>query len=44
MCMAIIVVEIHSLEYNVYSRTIRRKAGTPNPMGARGQAVFRTFY
>ena len=41
--VAHIVVEMCSQEYNIYSRTIRQQVGAPDPMGARGQAVFRSW-
>ena len=42
--MASISVEIHSQEYNTYSRAIRQKPGAPDRKGARGQAVFRCWF
>ena len=41
--VAHIIVYMCSQEYNMYSRTIRQQVGTPDPMGAQGQAVVRSW-
>jgi hypothetical protein len=41
--MANIIVVTHSNEYNMYSRTIRRKSDAPDREGTQGQAVYRNW-
>ena len=41
--VAHIIVYMCSQEYNMYSRTIRQLVDAPDPMGARGQAVSRSW-
>jgi hypothetical protein len=43
MGMAGITVVTHLQEYIVYSRTIKQQVDAPDPMGARGQAVVRSW-
>ena len=40
--VAHIIVYMCSQEYNMYSRTIRQRVDASDPMGARGQADFRS--
>ena len=40
--LAHIIAIMHSYEYNVYFRAMKHRLAAPDPMGAQGQAVFRS--